>query len=84
MSLTRIPSGVCMVNTWGEWETDYTCYAVFYRGETDEVIRRIKYCNGKEAVIREEDKYCYATRKLTAVKRKLVKRVSMVLCPDIF
>ena len=45
----------------GERETDYTCYAVFYRGGTDEEIRRIKYCNGKEVVIQEEDKYCFAT-----------------------
>lgn len=39
----------------GERESDYTCFAVFYRSETDEEIRRIKYCNGKEAEIPEEE-----------------------------
>lgn len=32
----------------GPRETDYTCYAVFYRGDTDEEMRRIKYMNGEE------------------------------------
>lgn len=39
----------------GERETDYICYAVFYKGETEEETRRIKYCNGKEAEIPEEE-----------------------------
>lgn len=32
----------------GELDADYTCYAVFYRGDTDEEICRIKYFNGEE------------------------------------
>ena len=32
----------------GEGDKDYFCYAVFYRKDTDEEIRRIKYHNGKE------------------------------------
>ncbi len=39
----------------GERETDYVCYAVFFRGETDEEIRRIKYCNREEVEILEEE-----------------------------
>lgn len=39
----------------GERETDYVCYAVFFRGETDEEIRRIKYCNREEVEISEEE-----------------------------
>ena len=39
----------------GERESDYVCYAVFYQGDTDEEIRRIKYRNGKEAEVTEED-----------------------------
>lgn len=45
----------------GERETDYTCYAVFYQGDTDEEIRKIKYYNGKEVEILEKDLYCFAT-----------------------
>lgn len=40
----------------GERETDYTCYAVFYQGETDQETRRIKYYNGEEVEIPEEEK----------------------------
>lgn len=39
----------------GEQDTDYTCYAVFYRGDTDEEIRRMKYFNGEEVEITEND-----------------------------
>ena len=39
----------------GEREADYTCYAVFYRSGTEEEIRRIKYYNGKEVEIPEEE-----------------------------
>ena len=39
----------------GERETDYTCYAVFYKGNTDEEIDRIKYFNGEEVEIPEEE-----------------------------
>ncbi len=45
----------------GERKADYACYAVFYRGETDEELYKIKYCNGKEEEVREEDKYYFAT-----------------------
>ena len=43
----------------GERETDYTCYAVFFRGETDEEICRMKYFNGKEVEISEEEQSLY-------------------------
>ena len=39
----------------GERETDYTCYAVFYKGNTDVEIDRIKYFNGEEVEIPEEE-----------------------------
>lgn len=39
----------------GERKSDYVCYAVFYEGDTDKEIRRIKYQNGKEAEVTEED-----------------------------
>ena len=39
----------------GEREAEYTCYAVFYQSGTNEEIRRIKYCNGKEVEIPEEE-----------------------------
>ncbi len=39
----------------GERETDYICYAVFYKGETDEEICRMKYCNREEVQIPEEE-----------------------------
>lgn len=47
-------------NYMGEWDTDYTCYAVFYKGNTDEEICRIKYSNGEEVKIQGDDKYCFA------------------------
>ncbi len=43
----------------GERDTDFLGYAVFYRGETDEELARIKYFNGAEAEITEEDKGCF-------------------------
>lgn len=39
----------------GERDTDFTCYAVFFEGETDKEIRRIKYFNGKEVIPTEEE-----------------------------
>lgn len=39
----------------GEREAEYVCYAVFYQSGTDEEIRRIKYYNGKEVEIPEEE-----------------------------
>ena len=44
----------------GEKETDYTCYAVFYKGDTDEEIRRIKYLNRKEVEIPEDEQGYFA------------------------
>ncbi len=39
----------------GERDADFTGYAVFFRGGTDEEVMRIKYMNGEEAEITEED-----------------------------
>ncbi len=39
----------------GEQDAEYSCYAIFYRGDTDEEIRRIKYQNGKETEPTEEE-----------------------------
>ena len=39
----------------GERESDYNCYAVFYNGNTDEEVDRIKYFNGEEVEIPEEE-----------------------------
>ena len=39
----------------GEHDTDFTCYAVFFEGESDKEILRIKYFNGKEVTPTEEE-----------------------------
>ena len=39
----------------GRRENDYECYAVYYKGETDVVIDKIKYVNGKIVEINEAD-----------------------------
>ena len=39
----------------GERKTDYTCFAVFYKEETDEEICRIKYRNGRDVEPLDED-----------------------------
>lgn len=39
----------------GERNTDFTCYAVFFDGESDKEIRRIKYFNGEEVTPTEEE-----------------------------
>ena len=39
----------------GERDNDFTGHAVFFRGDTDEEIARIKFFNGEEAEIMEED-----------------------------
>lgn len=41
-------------------DAEYTCYAVFYRGDTDEAIKKIKYVNGESVEIKEEDEGCFA------------------------
>lgn len=51
----------------GESDMDYTCYAVFYRGDTDEEIKRIKYVNGESVAIGEEDEGCFAGPELRDV-----------------
>ena len=38
-----------------ERDVDFICYATFYRGETDEVIRKFKYVNHKSVTITAED-----------------------------
>lgn len=43
----------------GERNTDFTCYAVFFEGETDKEIRRIKYFNGKEVTPMEEEEQMF-------------------------
>lgn len=40
----------------GEKDSDFVCFAVFFRGETDEELGRVKFYNGAEAEITEEDK----------------------------
>ena len=39
----------------GERDSDYTCYAVFYKGDSDEVITKIKYKNHEKVPITAED-----------------------------
>ena len=39
----------------GERDTDFTCYAVFFDGESDKEIRRIKYLNREEVTPTEEE-----------------------------
>lgn len=43
----------------GERDGDYTCYAVFYRNDTDEVITKIKYCNRDLVPFTEEEEYYF-------------------------
>lgn len=43
-----------------ERDSDFTCYAVFYQGDTDEVIRKFKYVNHESVEITEEDNYGFA------------------------
>ncbi len=43
----------------GERDTDFLGYAVFFRGDTEEELARVKYFNGAEAEITEEDKGCF-------------------------
>ncbi len=38
----------------------FTCYAVFYKGDTDEELGRIKYVDGEKAEITDADKYNFA------------------------
>jgi len=45
----------------GECKTDFLCFAVFYEGDTDKEIRRIKYLKGKEVDPVEEGEYRFAT-----------------------
>ena len=44
----------------GEKDSTWTCYAVFYRGDTDEELKRIKYVNGESVEITEEDEERFA------------------------
>lgn len=39
----------------GELDTDYTCYATFYKEDTDEELVRIKCLNGEEVAPAQED-----------------------------
>lgn len=39
----------------GEMEGDYICYAVFYQGDTEEEIWKVKYKNGRVEETTEED-----------------------------
>lgn len=44
-----------------EKESDYSSYAVFYRGDTDEAIKRFKYCNRESVPINKEDEVKFAS-----------------------
>lgn len=44
-----------------ERDADFTCYAVFYKGETDEPIRKFKYVNHESVIITEEDEYQFVS-----------------------
>ena len=39
----------------GERDEDYTCYAVFYEGDTDHELQKIKYFNNEKVDITDED-----------------------------
>ena len=43
----------------GERETDYSSWGIFYRGDTDEALMRIKYVNGQEVEVTEDDKWFF-------------------------
>jgi hypothetical protein len=41
------------------------CYAIFYKGDTDEVLKEFKYCNGESVTVTDEDeKAHFSTMKL--------------------
>lgn len=44
----------------GDRDTTWICYAVFYRGDTDEELKRIKYVDGESVEITEEDREQFA------------------------
>jgi len=44
----------------GRRENDFECYMVFYKGNTDEEIEKIKYINGERVEIIEEDNHKFA------------------------
>lgn len=44
----------------GDRDTTWICYAVFYRGDTDEELKRIKYVDGESVEITEEDQEQFA------------------------
>ncbi|MDY3909121.1 MAG: hypothetical protein SOZ48_05255 [Eubacterium sp.] len=48
-------------NYLGLKEGDFYCYAVFYRGDTDEEIGKIKYVNEESVEITEDDKAYFPT-----------------------
>ena len=50
----------------GRRENDYECYAVYYKGDTDEVIDKIKYVNGKIVDIDEADDVRFAPSYFTS------------------
>lgn len=44
-----------------ERDVDFTCYAVFYRENTDEVIRKFKYVNHESVTVPEEEEDYFAS-----------------------
>lgn len=48
-------------------DAEFSCYAVFYRGDTDEEIKKIKYVNGKSVEITKEDEIYFASPEFRTV-----------------
>lgn len=44
-----------------ERDADFTLYAAFYKGDTDELIRKFKYVNHESVTITEEDEYQFVS-----------------------
>lgn len=40
------------------------CYAIFYKGDTDEVLKEFKYANGKNVPVMEEDEAYFDSMKM--------------------
>lgn len=51
----------------GKRDNSFICFAVFYRGDTDEELKRFKYVDGESVEITEEDKEWFAGPELRDV-----------------
>ncbi len=53
----------------GDRDSDWICYAVFYRGDSDEELKRFKHVNGESVHITEEDQAKFAGPELRSEEK---------------